>query len=119
MPRAMRETISVLQPRRIRHLHDAGGPLKSSPETVSVILGSREHVSRWHLRCLSHFSRTPLLVLFMLCVICVHFSGCASRKPIADRRQPPPSQPSETPGNRAEAAKRSTDVPEAPAPQPP
>src|SRR5713226_5482755 len=36
MPRAMRGTISVLRPRRIRHLHDAGGPLKSSPETGSV-----------------------------------------------------------------------------------
>ncbi len=115
----MRETISVLQPRRIRHLHDAGGPLKSSPETVSVILGSRKHVSRRHLRCLSHFSRTPLCVFFVLCVICVYFSGCASRKPIADRRQPPPSQPSDTPEKSAEAAKRSTEMPETPAPQPP
>src|SRR6266852_7352365 len=116
MPRAMRETISVLQPRRIRHLHDAGGPLKSSPETVSVILGSRKHVSRRHLRCLSHFSRTPLCVFFVLCVICVYFSGCASRKPIADRRQPPLAQPTEPPPATGEAAKRSTNVPATPAP---
>jgi rare lipoprotein A len=41
--------------------------------------------------------------------------GCASRNPIADRRQPPPAQPSETPPGTSEAAKRSTDVPETPA----
>jgi rare lipoprotein A len=41
--------------------------------------------------------------------------GCASRNPIADRRQPPPAQPSETPPGTSEAAKRSTDVPEIPA----
>ncbi len=79
--------------------------MKSSPETGSVILGSR--------------SRTPLFVLFLQCIICVYFSGCASRKPIADRRQSPPAQPTETPPATGEAAKRSTDVPETPAPQPP
>lgn len=115
----MRGTVSVLQPRRIRHLHDAGDPLKSSLETFSVILSSRKHVSRRHLCCLSHFSRTPLLVICVLCVVCVYFSGCASRKPIADRRQPPPAHPTETPQVTEEAAKRSTDVPETPAPPPP
>jgi len=93
--------------------------LKSSPETGSVILGSRKRASRCHLRCISHFSRTPLFVLFLQCIICVYFSGCASRKPIADRRQSPPAQPTETPPATGEAAKRSTDVPETPAPQPP
>jgi len=93
--------------------------LKSSPETGSVILGSRKRASRRRLRCLPHFSCTPLLVLIVLCVICVYFSGCASRKPVADRRQPPPAQPTETPPATGEAAKRSTDVPETPAPQPP
>jgi rare lipoprotein A len=38
--------------------------------------------------------------------------GCASRNPIADRRQPPPAQPSQTPPESSEAAKRATDVPE-------
>jgi rare lipoprotein A len=41
--------------------------------------------------------------------------GCGSRKPIADRRQSPPAQPTETPAEAADAAKRSTDVPEPPA----
>jgi rare lipoprotein A len=45
-------------------------------------------------------------------------SGCASRNPIADRRQPPPAQPSETPPATSEAAKRATDVPETPASPP-
>src|SRR6266481_7260357 len=121
MPRAMRRTTSALRPRRIRDLHDAGGALKSSTEPVSVSLDSRERVFPRQLGCLLHFSRTPLFVHFALCVLCVYFSGCASRKPIADRRQPPPAQPSETPAETAEAAKRSTDVdaptvPSAPAP---
>ena len=54
-----------------------------------------------------------LRVLCALSVLCVYFSaGCASRKPVADRRQPPPLQPSDTPPGTAEAAKRSTDVPD-------
>lgn len=53
-----------------------------------------------------------------LCALCLALSGgCASRNPIADRRQPPPAQPSETPSGAEEAAKRSTDVPP-PAPPP-
>jgi len=48
-------------------------------------------------------------------VFLLALSGCASRNPIADRRQPPPAQPTETPPETSEAAKRSTDVPEPPA----
>jgi rare lipoprotein A len=47
-------------------------------------------------------------------VFLLTFSGCASRNPITDRRQPPPAQPSETSPGTSEAAKRSTDVPEIP-----
>ena len=95
--------------------------MKSSTEPVSVSLDSRERVFQRQPGCLLRFSHTPLFVHFALCVLCVYFSGCASRKPIADRRQPPPAQPSETPAETAEAAKRSADVdapamPSAPAP---
>ena len=95
--------------------------MKISPETVSVTLDSRKHVSQRQPGCLSHFSRTPLFVHFALSVLCVYFSGCAARKPIADRRQPPPAQPSETPAETSDAAKRSTavdasDMPSASAP---
>ena len=55
-----------------------------------------------------------LRALCALSVLCVCFSsGCASRKPVADRRQPPPLQPSDTPPGTAAAAKRSTNVPDA------
>jgi rare lipoprotein A len=94
--------------------------LKSSAETAFAKLGSREHVFLRQPGCRSYFSPPPfsLCVLCALCVLCVNSSGCASRKPIADRRQPPPAQPTETPPSRAESAKRSTDVPETPAPPP-
>jgi rare lipoprotein A len=98
--------------RRIRDLHDAGGALKISPETVSVTLGSRRHVFHPQLGCLLKFSCTPLLALCALGLLCVYSSGCAARKPIADRRQPPPVEPSSTPPETADAAKRSTDVPD-------
>ncbi len=53
-----------------------------------------------------------LCVLCALCVLCVNcVSGCGSRRPIVSR-QPPPAQPTETPAETAEAAKRATDVPE-------
>ncbi len=95
--------------------------MKSSPERVSVSLDSRERVFQRQPGCFSQFSRVLLFVHFALCVLCVYFSGCASRKPIADRRQPPLAQPSETPAETAEAAKRSADadapaMPSAPAP---
>jgi rare lipoprotein A len=59
--------------------------------------------------------------LSLLSGCCVAFalsSGCGSRKPIVNRRQPSPTQPTETPTDTAEAAKRSTDVPNAPAAPP-
>src|SRR3989440_836629 len=123
MPRRMRRTANILRPRslrRIRDLHDAGGALKISPETVSVTLDSRKHASYPQLGCLSNFSYTPVFALGVLCLLCVYSSGCAARKPIADRRQPPPAQPSETPAKATDAAKRSTgvdasDMPSAPA----
>ena len=87
-----------------------------SPDTVSVSLDSRKRVSKQ--QRLSHFSHTPPFVLCALCVLSVTSSGCASRKPIADRRQPPPAQPSETPAEAAESAKRATDIPEAAVPMP-
>jgi rare lipoprotein A len=48
----------------------------------------------------------------VLSLLCVYSSGCAARKSIANRRQPPPAQPSETPAETADAAKRATDVPD-------
>jgi len=51
-----------------------------------------------------HLLYIPTLVFLLT------LSGCASRNPIADRRQTPPAQPSETPPGTSEAAKRSTDV---------
>jgi rare lipoprotein A len=54
------------------------------------------------------------VLLFALCVLCISFSsGCAARNPVAGR-QPPPAQPSPTPSETAEKAKRSTDVPPQP-----
>ncbi len=107
----------VLRPLRIRLLHDAGRALKISLETNSVSLDSRKRVFLRQFGFLSHSSNTLALVLCMLCILCilcVSSSGCASRKPIADRRQLPPAQPKETPPTTADAAKRSTDVPEPP-----
>jgi peptidoglycan lytic transglycosylase len=86
--------------------------LKSPPEIVFVSLNSRVRVSPPPLRRRWHFSRTRRSVFCALCALCVYSFGCASRKPIADRRQPPPAEPSSTPPATADAAKRSTDVPE-------
>src|SRR6266404_4038836 len=109
MPRGMR---------RIRDLHDAGGALKISPETVSVTLDSRKHVSHPQFGGLSNFSCAPLFALCVFSLLFVYSSGCAARKPIADRRHPPPVEPSSTPAETADAAKRSTDVPDASATPP-
>jgi rare lipoprotein A len=90
-------------------------------ETASVSADSRQRVSQSPFVFLSCLSRSPqfvLCVLCGLCALCVSFPGCASRRPIADRRQPPPAQPSEAPPATGEAAKRSTDVPETPTPAP-
>src|SRR5258708_33487058 len=63
-------------------------------------------------------------VYHLLCILSILFlltlSGCGSRRPVVGR-QPPPAQPSETPAEAVEAAKRSTEVdapamPSAPAP---
>ena len=89
--------------------------MKISPETVSVTWHSPKRASQPQLVQLSHFSHKPRLVLCalcFLCVLCVNSSGCASRKPIADRRPTLPAQPSETPAETADGAKRSTDIPE-------
>jgi len=86
--------------------------LKISPETVSVTLDSRRHVFHPQLGCFLNFSCTPLLALCALGLLCVYSSGCAARKPIVDRHQPPPVEPSSTPAETADAAKRSTDVPD-------
>ena len=86
--------------------------MKISPETVSVTLDSRRHVFHPQLGCFLNFSCTPLLALCALGFLCVYSSGCAARKPIADRHQPPPVEPSSTPAETADAAKRSTDVPD-------
>jgi rare lipoprotein A len=112
MPRALR---------KIRHLHEPGDPLKNSLETVFLSMGSRIRISARQFGPLKYSSSSsffPLCVFCALCVLCVHSIGCASRKPVADRRQPPPAQPTETSPTTAEAAKRSTDVPETPAPPP-
>ena len=48
---------------------------------------------------------------FILSLACgIFISGCASRNPVADRRLPPPAQPTETPESTAEAAKKATDT---------
>jgi rare lipoprotein A len=65
------------------------------------------------LRSRRHALRGGSFFLGGLCVLGalgVSFSGCASHNPIADRRQPPPAQPTETPSSTEEAAKRSTDL---------
>jgi rare lipoprotein A len=89
--------------------------LKSSAETASVSLDSRKRVFARQVGSPVDFSRTPRFVIFLLCALSIYSSGCAPRKPVADRRQPPPAQPTDTSPSKAEAAKRSTDVPETPA----
>src|SRR6266705_5185537 len=51
-------------------------------------------------------------------IICaIYLTGCAGRQPIVNRGQPPPSKPAPVSAEKAEAAKRDTDVgPAAPAP---
>jgi rare lipoprotein A len=108
MPRGLRE---------IRQSHDAGSALKSSQETASVCLDWNKRARRKQLGFLLHSSRTQLFLLYALCalcILCVNSSGCASRKPIVERRQPPPVQRSSAPAETADA-KHSTDVPEPPA----
>ena len=65
-------------------------------------------------------SRRPV-ILHLLCVlnflVLQTLSGCGSRRPVVGR-QPPPARPTETPQAKEDVAKRSTDVPEIPAPPP-
>jgi rare lipoprotein A len=68
--------------------------------------------------CLSKSQAFRLSVLSALCALSMISAGCGARRPVADKRHPPPSQPSDTPADTAEAAKRATDIPE-PAPAPP
>ena len=95
--------------------------MKNSPESVCRSWDSRRRIRASQFGSLPYSSGRPFFPLCALCALCVlgiNFTGCASRKPVADRRQPPPAQPAETPPANAEAAKRSTDVPETPVPQP-
>jgi len=97
--------------------------LKISIEPLSAAVDSRTADSasafyaNQHLSSLRRVSLNALAPL-CFCVLCVAASGCAAHRPIADRSQPPPAQPSETPAGKAEAARKSTDVPE-PAANPP
>jgi rare lipoprotein A len=89
--------------------------LKNPVETVCFSRDSSRRISTWQFGSLKYSFRSslfPLCALAVLCALCVSSFGCASRKPVADRRQPPPAQPAETPPASAEAAKKSTDVPE-------
>jgi rare lipoprotein A len=86
--------------------------LKSSLERLSVLLDLRKHVFQRENRSLSDSFSPLLFILCALSVLCVASSGCASRKPIADRGQRPPAQPTATPSETADAARRSTDLPQ-------
>ena len=69
--------------------------------------------------CGRRASNSRSLLSGVLCVLCVYsVCGCASRRPVAGR-QPPPTQPSATPPETAEAAKRSTDTSPTAAPSSP
>jgi rare lipoprotein A len=74
--------------------------------------------SIFEIACRRDCSHSYFFLLLAICVFCFNASGCASRNPIADRRQPPPAEPSNAPPETAESAKRSTDVPETPATPP-
>ena len=89
--------------------------MKNSPGPLFFGMSSRARISMRQFGSLKYSSSPslfPLCALWVLGALCVSSFGCASRKPIADRRQPPPAQPAETPPASAEAAKKSTDIPE-------
>ena len=50
------------------------------------------------------------LCLLLLALGCQGLVGCGSRRPVANRRQPPPAQPSPVPAESAEKAKNDTGV---------
>ncbi len=60
---------------------------------------------------------TTFLYLFN-CLCLVSVLGCASRRPVADRRSPPPVQPEATTAGAADSAKRSADAEPSPASSP-
>jgi len=94
--------------------------LKIPPASIPATTGSNRGILQFEFRTRHTPSRRSLFVrgLCALFVFCAGISGCASRNPIADRRQPPPVGPSSTPPETAESAKRSADVPETPATPP-
>lgn len=65
-------------------------------------------------------TRISALALVSFCLASIlNSSGCAGHNPVVDRRQPPPLEPSPTPPETVDAAKRATDVPPQPAPPAP
>jgi rare lipoprotein A len=98
---------------------DAGGSLKYILSASLASAAARRPPSTQFGRAASfYFKRFSGLLLSAFCVLCISLSsGCAARNPVAGR-QPPPAQPSPTPSETAEKAKRSTDVPPQPAPGP-
>src|SRR5712692_6366369 len=101
------------------HRHDAGGPLSISIEAVVRSASFRKLEINSGFECGRRASKSRSLLSGVLCVLCVYsVCGCASRRPVAGR-QPPPTQPSATPPETAEAAKRSTDTSPTAAPSSP
>jgi len=64
-------------------------------------------------------TRSRLALFSTLALACLLQLGCAAKRPIADRRQPPPTRPSPTPESTSESAKRETETPPAPSPAAP
>src|SRR5215467_11568606 len=116
-PRAVRRSpIIPLTP-------DKGRPLKKRTQRSAGVRkrnaprSSRRSVERVRRRrktAPNSLPRSLLLTFLVVFVVFVDGPGCAGRRPVADRRQPPPAQPTSTPPGKEESAKRSTDVPEMP-----
>jgi rare lipoprotein A len=93
--------------------------LNISIEAVSRSAGFRKLEINSGFECGRRASDSRSFFLVILCIVCVYsVCGCASRKPVAGR-QPSPTQPSATPPETAEAAKRSTDTSPTAAPSSP
>jgi len=91
--------------------------LKQSFERLSLAEDSNEltFFSRFKFLSSRISRRLPRFFFATLVVLGMISPGCGARRPIANRRQPPPAEPSNTPPGTAESAKCSTDVPENPA----